>query len=189
MNEKYRLPFVALVALAMVGVVVVAVVGLGSLGSSATSPDSTRPPSTALTTPAATPAPTPTDPLSTPEGATRAFFHAFAQARKTDDPTLVEPYVTSKDSGAYLSVAGFLGGEQGVNRASIVTVQRLDNMTSSVTGDTATVDFDYTEGGYDINPGTGAALETQSVLAPYHVTATLKHVDGRWLMDSYVSRS
>ena len=27
-------------------------------------------------------------------------------------------------------------------------------------GDTATVDFDYTEGGYDINPSTGAALET-----------------------------
>jgi hypothetical protein len=184
MNERYRLPFVALVALAVVGVVVVAVVGLGSLGSSAKSAPPTPSPSL---TPTATPAPTPTDPLSTPEGATRAFFEAFSKARKTDDPTLVEPYVTSKDSGAYLSVAGFLGGELAINRASFLTVQRLDNMSSRVSGDTATVDFDYTEGGYNIDPSTGKATETQSVLAPVHVTATLRRVNGRWLMDSYTS--
>ena len=59
-------------------------------------------------------------------------------------------------------------------------------MTSRIAGDTATVDFDYTEGGYDINPSTGAALETPTVLAPVHVTATLKLVNGLWLMDSYV---
>jgi hypothetical protein len=140
-----------------------------------------------MLTPTATPAPTPTDPRSTPEGATRAFFAAFSKARKTNDPSLVEPYVTSKDSGAYLTASGFLGGAQGVNRASIVTVDRLDNMTSQVTGDTATVDFDYTEGGYDINPSTGAALESPTVLPPIHVTATLKLVNGLWLMDSYVT--
>ena len=94
--------------------------------------------------------------------------------------------MTSKDSSAYLTVSGFLGGEQGVHRASIITVERLDNMTSQVTGDTATVDFDYTEGGYDINPSTGLALETPTVLAPVHVTATLKLVSGLWLVDSYV---
>jgi hypothetical protein len=60
-------------------------------------------------------------------------------------------------------------------------------MTSQVTGDTATVDFDYTEGGYDINPSTGAALESPTVLPPIHVTATLKLVNGLWLMDSYVT--
>ncbi len=184
MNEKYRLPVVALIALAVVAVVVVAVIGLGSLGSTATSAAPTPSP---MLTPTATAAPTPTDPRSTPDGATRAFFAAFSQARKTNDPSLVEPYVTSKDSGAYLTASGFLGGAQGVNRASIVTVDRLDNMTSQVTGDTATVDFDYTEGGYDINPSTGAALESPTVLPPIHVTATLKLVNGLWLMDSYVT--
>ena len=183
MNEKYRLPFVALIALAVVAVVVVAVIGLGSLGSTATSAAPT--PSASLT-PTATPAPTPTDPRSTPEGATRAFFVAFSKARKTNDPSLVEPYVTSKNSGAYLTVAGYLGGAQGVNRASVVTVDRLDNVTSSVSGDVATVGFDFTEGGYDISASTGVALESPTVLPPAHVTATLKRVNGLWLMDSYV---
>jgi hypothetical protein len=184
MNERYRLPVVSAVALAAVVMVVVAVVGLGSMGSSvhSASPTPTRAPSVT-----ATPAPTPTDARSTPEGATRAYFDAFSKARKTNDPSLVEPYVTSKESGAYLTAAGFLGGAQGVNRASVVTVDRLDNMTSQISGDTATVVFDYTEGGYDINPSTGAALETPTVLAPVHVTATLKRVNGLWLMDSYVT--
>jgi hypothetical protein len=185
MNEKYRLPVVALIALAVVAVVVIAIVGLGSLGSSATSAAPTPSP---MLTPTVTPAPTPTDARSTPEGATRAFFAAFAKALKTNDPSLVEPYVTSKDSSAYLTVSGWTGGAQGVNRASVVTVERLDNMTSRISGDTATVDFDYTEGGYDINPSTGAALETPTILAPAHVTATLKLVNGLWLMDSYVGR-
>jgi hypothetical protein len=183
MNEKYRLPVVALIALAVVAVVVVAIVGLGSLGSSATSAAPTPSP---MLTPTATPAPTPTDPRSTPEGTTQAFFAAFSKARKTNDPSLVEPYVTSKNSGAYLTVAGYLGGAQGVNRASVVTVDRLDNVTSSVSGDVATVDFDFTEGGYDISASTGVALESPTVLPPAHVTATLKRVSGLWLMDSYV---
>ena len=186
MNEKYRLPFVALIALAVVAVVVAAVIGLGSLGSTATSAVPTHSPSL---TPTATPAPTPTDPRSTPEGATRAFFAAFAKAWKTDDPSLVEPYVTSKESSAYLTVAGYLGGAQGVGRASIITVDSLDNMTSRVVGDTATVDFYYTEGGYDINPSTGAALESPTVLPPVQITATLKRANGLWLMDSYVGHS
>jgi hypothetical protein len=186
MNERYRLPLVAGVAVVAIVAVLAAVVGLGSVGSSAQAAATTRPPS-AAPMPTGTPAPTPTDPRLTPEGATRAFFAAYSQARKTDDPSIVEPYVTSKDSNAYLSVSSFLGGELAVNRASIVTVERLDGMTSKVTGDTAIVDFDYTEGGYNINPTTGAATETQSVLAPAHVTATLKLVQGRWLVDSYTS--
>jgi hypothetical protein len=186
MNEKYRLPVVALIALAVVAVVVVAIVGLGSLGSSATSAAPTPSP---MLTPTATTAPTPTDPRSTPEGATRAFFAAYAKAWKTDDPSLVEPYVTSKESSAYLTVAGYLGGAQGVGHASIITIDSLDNMTSRIAGDTATVDFYYTEGGYDINPSTGVALESPTLLAPVHLTATLKLVSGVWLMDSYVGHS
>jgi hypothetical protein len=183
MNERYRLPFVAAVALVAIIVVVAVVVGLGSMGSGATGDAS---PSLA-SSPSSAPTASPTDPRSTPEGATRAFFDAYEKARKTDDPTLVEPYVTSKNSGAYLSVSGFLGGELGVDRASVTTVEHLDNMTSSVNGDTATVDFELTEGGYDINPTTGVALESPTVLAPVHVTVTLKLVDGHWLVDSYES--
>ena len=150
MNERYRLPVVAAVALVAVIVVVGAVAAFGSMGSSvqSASPTPTRAPSVT-----ATPAPTPTDARSTPEGATRAYFDAFSRARKTNDPSLVEPYVTSKESSAYLTASGFLGGAQGVNRASVVTVDRLDNMTSQISGDTATV----------------------------------KLVNGLWLMDSYVT--
>src|SRR5450759_411680 len=108
MNERHRLPFVAAVAVAVSAVVVAAVIVLGSTGSSTKSSDSTRPPSTAPTA-TAIPTPTPTDPRSTPEGATRAFYAAFAKAWKTDDPSLVEPYVTSTESSAYLTVAGYLG--------------------------------------------------------------------------------
>ena len=185
MNERYRLPVVAAVAFVAVVVVVGAVAVFGSMGSGAPTASST-----AARTPSAsaTPAPTPTDARLSPKGATRAFFDAFAKALKTNDPTLVEPYVTSKDSSAYLTVSGWTGGAQGVNRASVVTVERLDNMTSQISGDTATVVFDYTEGGYDINPSTGVALETPTVLVPVHVTATLKLVNGLWLMDSYVGR-
>jgi hypothetical protein len=186
MNERYRLPVVAAVALVAVVVVVAAVAAFGSMGSSAPSARSTPARTTSAT---ATPAPTPTDPRLSPEGATRAFFAAFAKAWKTDDPSLVEPYVTSKESSAYLTVAGYLGGAQGVGRASIITIDNLDNMTSRVAGDTATVDFYYTEGGYDINPSTGAALESPTLLAPVHLTATLKLVNGLWLMDSYVGHS
>ena len=184
MNERYRLPVVAAVALVAVVVVVGAVAAFGSMGSSthSASPTPTRTPSAT-----ATPAPTPTDARSTPEGATRAYFDAFSRARKTNDPSLVEPYVTSKESSAYLTASGFLGGAQGVNRASVVTVDRLDNMTSQISGDTATVVFDYTEGGYDINASTGVALETPTVLNPVQVTATLKRVNGLWFMDSYVT--
>jgi hypothetical protein len=186
MNERYRLPVVAAVALVAVVVVVVAVAAFGSMGSSAASASPTPARTTSAT---ATPAPTPTDPRLSPEGATRAFFAAFAKAWRTDDPSLVEPYVTSKESSAYLTVAGYLGGAQGVGRASIITIDNLDNMTSRVAGDTATVDFNYSEGGYDINPSTGAALESPTLLAPVHLTATLKLVNGLWLMDSYVGHS
>jgi hypothetical protein len=181
MNEKYRLPLVALVALVVVGVVVVAVVGLGSLGSGA--PGAAPTPSPMLT-PTATEAPTPTDPRSTPEGATRAFFAAFNKGWLTDDPTAVVPYVTSTNSSAYQSVSAFLGGEKAANKAAVITTQSLDNMTGTVAADTATVEFDYTVGGYTTNLE-GVAIETPNVLAPVHAKVTLKLVAGQWLVDAY----
>ena len=173
---RYRLPIAILASLGVVAVVLVAVLVAGSGGPSAT--------------------PTPTaaasassDPMSTPEGAVRAFFEAFAQARRTDDPALVEPYVTSKQSSAYLSVAGFLGGQKEVKKASVTTVLRLENVSADTSGDTSTVTFAYTEGGYDISLDTGQALESPVVLPTVTVTAYLKHVDDRWLVDRYESSS
>jgi hypothetical protein len=94
------------------------------------------------------------------------------------------PYVTSKDSSAYLSVSGFLGGEKAVNRAAVITTQKLDNLTTAITGTAATVEFDYTVGGYTTNLD-GAAIETPNVLAPVHAKVTLKLVAGQWLVDAY----
>ena len=185
MSEKYRLPFVALVALAVAAVVVVAVIGLGSLGSGTKSAPPTSPSAPVASGLTATPAPTPTDPRSTPEGATRAFFSAFNKGWLTDDPTLVTPFVTSTDSSAYLSVSSFLGGEKAVGRAAAITTQRLDNIQTAITGATATVEFDYTVGGYNTNVDTGAPVETPNVLAPVHAKVTLKLVAGQWLVDAY----
>ena len=181
MNERYRLPVVAAVALAAVVVVVGAVAVFGSMGSGAPTAIST-----AARTPSAsaTPAPTPTDPRLSPEGATRAFFAAFNKGWLTDDPSLVTPYVTSTDSSAYLSVSSFLGGEKAVNRAAVITTQKLDNLTTAITGTAATVEFDYTVGGYTTNLD-GAAIETPNVLAPVHAKVTLKLVAGQWLVDAY----
>src|SRR5450759_1104055 len=188
MNERHRLPFVAAVAVAVSAVVVAAVIVLGSTGSSTKSSDSTRPPSTAPTA-TAIPTPTPTDPRSTPEGATRAFFSAFNKGWLTDDPTLVMPYVTNTDSSAFLSVSGFLGGEKAVHRAAVITTQKLDNMQTTIVGTTATVEFNYTVGGYNTNVDTGTPIETPNVLAPVHVKVTLKLVAGQWLLDAYTQTS
>ena len=57
----------------------------------------------------------------------RAFFEAFAEARETNDPSVIEPFVNGTDSSAYLTAAGFLLGQQEVGKASVVTVNELTN--------------------------------------------------------------
>ena len=66
---------------------------------------------------------------------------------------------------------------------------RLENMSADTSGDDSTVTFAYTEGGYDISLDTGQALESPVVLPTVTVTAYLKQVDGRWLVDRYESSS
>ena len=178
-QPRHRLP-VAVGASALVVLAVAAVVLLTGGGSPTPTPTASTP-STA--TPAAS-----ADPGATPEGAVRAFFDAFAHSRQTDDPTGIKPFVTSDASDAYLSVAAFLKGQRDKGKASVLTVQRLDNLAVQSSSDTAaTVAFDYTEGGYDIDLKTGQALQSPGTLAPYHVTMTLKKVGPRWLVDSYTS--
>ena len=58
-----------------------------------------------------------------------------------------------------------------------------------IAGASATVTFEYTEGGYDVSLDTGQALESPVVLPTVTVTVDVKQVDGRWLVDRYESRS
>ena len=129
-----------------------------------------------------------TDP-TTPEGAVRAFFAALKEARRTDDPALIRPFVTSEQSSAYLSVQGFLLGQKAVKKASVLTVQTVENIRVQEAGDSATVRLVYTEGGYDISLDTGQPLESPNVLAPRDVTMELRKVGDRWLVESYEAQA
>lgn len=174
---RYRLAVAAAASAAVVVAVLAAVLLTG--GGTPTPTATPSPPATATAS---------TDPGATPEGAVRAFFDAFARSRRSDDPTLVKRFVTSDASDAYLSVAAFLQGQRDKGKASVLTVQRLDNLAvHSSSGESATVVLDYTEGGYDIDLKTGQPLQSPGTLPPYHVTVTLKKVGPAWLVDAYTS--
>jgi hypothetical protein len=185
MPTQARLSTPALAGAAIViGLLVVAgILLVGRLGT----PDATPAPSAQVT---ATPTPTSTraNPSSTPESAVRAFFAAFADARRTDDPIAIADLVTGPDSAAYLSVAGFLEGQKAAGKASVLDVVRLEGLESVVDGAAATVTFDYTEGGYDISLEDASPLESPQVLPTVHVTVRLRLVESRWLVDAYESR-
>ena len=173
---RYRLPTAIAASVAVVLVVLVAVLVTGG-GNPTTAPPSPTPSAS-------------TDPGATPEGAVRAFFEAYAKAGQTDDPAGIEPFVTGKTSSAYLSAAGFLQGQKEKGKASVTTVLRLDNMTTSAsTAGAATVTFDYTEGGYNIDPATGSPLESPMVLPTTKVAVTVRQLGGRWLVDAYQTQA
>ena len=172
---RYRLPTAILASIAVVAVVLVVVIfANGGSANPIASPSASASASAS------------TDPGATPEGAVRAFFEAYAKAGQTDDPAGIEPFVTGKTSSAYLSAAGFLQGQREKGKASVTTVLRLDNMTTSAsTAGVATVTFDYTEGGYNIDPATGSPLESPMVLPTTKVAVTVRQLGGRWLVDAY----
>ena len=176
--SRYRMPILALTALLLALLVVGGILLVGGIGV----PTATPTPS------ASAPVASATDPLSTPEGAVRGFFSAFAAARRTDDPAAVASFVTGPESPAYLSISGFLEGQKAVKKASVVTEQRLDNLKATINGGTATVTSDFTEGGYDIALDSGSPLESPKVLPAYQVTVILRADGSKWLVDSYTSR-
>jgi len=177
--SRYQLPLVVVVSLVVLLVIAGGVLLVGRLGPSPT-PSSSTPPS-----PTGSPSADPT----TPEGAVYAFFAAFKEARRTDDPALVRPSVTSEQSSAYLSVQGFLLGQRDLNKASVLTVQLVENLNVEVAGDAATARLVYTEGGYDISLDTGEPLESPNVLAPRDITMELRKVGDRWLVESYEAQA
>ena len=182
---RIRTPILAASSVLLGLLVVGGVLLAGRLGLPDTSTSSA---SAAAGAPATTqPAPSPTDPRSTPEGAARAFFAAYALARRSDDPSAVAGLVTGPDSSAYRSVAGFLEGQRAAGKASVLTVARLEGLAASVTASGATVTFDYTEGGYDIGLADASPLQTPQLLPSVRVTVRLRQVGGVWLVDAYES--
>lgn len=172
---RYQLPLVAGVSLVVVLLVVGAVLLAGGVGPAPTPPLT---PSAAASSSADS---------STPEEAARAFFVAYGQASRTDDASLVLPFVTSDRSSAYLSAKGFLDGQRELGKGAVITEQRFDNLNVEADDGTARVSFDYVEGGYLIDLDTGQPLESPNVLPPSKVTVHVQRVDGRWLVDSYES--
>ena len=121
--ERRRPLFVLAASLAVLLVVAGGVLLVGRLTPTPT--PTTLPTSSATASPSADP--------STPEGAVRAFFAALKEARRTDDPALIRPFVTGEQSSAYLSVQGFLLGQKAVKKASVLTVQQLENISVQTT--------------------------------------------------------
>jgi hypothetical protein len=164
------------------GVIVLLLVAGGVLVLGQLGPSPTPPPSVSPSTPAS-----PSADTGSPEGGVRAFFEAFARARRTDDPSLVLSSTTGEQSSAYRSVEAFLLGQKEEGKASITTVLELENFSVTTSGNTSTVVFDLTEGGYNINVDTGEPLESPEVLPPTRVTVELSLRDGDWLVDRYES--
>ena len=123
-------------------------------------------------------------PGDTPESAVRAFFEAFARARETDDPSLIEPYVTGTDSSAYQTAAGFLEGQKAAGEGLGSHGSGTFRVRSHAQGSTATVLFTLREGGYDIDLDTGEPLESPVVLTERRVQATLARSGDRWLLEA-----
>lgn len=147
----------------------------GQLGPT-TSPSASTPPSATATSSVG---------ASTPEGATRAFFDAVVAARRTDNPELIEPLVTSREASAYLTVAGFLAGQKESGKASITTVLELEDVEVEEFGESARLTATLLEAGYDIDLNTGQPLESPMALDPRKLTVELRRTGGLWKVDSF----
>ncbi|MEX0630056.1 MAG: hypothetical protein WD508_05365 [Chloroflexota bacterium] len=174
---RWRLPVLAALSVLVALGVVIGILLLGRAPGVLDGSPSPRPSASSASSSAA--------PGSTPESAVRAFYEALAKARRTDDPSIVEPFVNGTDSSAYLTAAGFLEGQRGQGKASVVTVLELRDFQVTIEGTRATVRFTLREGGYDIALDTGEPLETPMVLPEKRVEAGLVLVSGTWLVDGY----
>ena len=171
---RWRLPVVIVAALVLALAVVTVILMVGGIGTPGTSPSPTA---TARTSPPASD--------DTPEAAVRAFFEAFAVARETSDPAVIEPYVNGTDSSAYLTAAAFLQGQAEQDKGSVVTVNDLTNFEVDERGGRAVVVFDHRLGGYDIDLDTAEPIETPVVLPVQRKQVDLVRANGNWLVQSF----
>ncbi len=180
--SRIRTPILAVAAIALGLAVVGGILLAGRVGVS----DATPSPSIATSAaPTATPTPAPTDPLSSPEGAVRAFFAAFGEARRTDDPSALVALVTSTDSSAYLTASGFLAGQKADGKASVLTTNEIRDLVVVPDGDRATVTFLHHQVGFDIDLATGEPKESPTALPDATVRVVVVRTGDRWLVDSF----
>ncbi len=173
--ERRRPLFVLAASLAVLLVVAGGVLLIGRLTPTPT--PTAVPTSSSTASPSANP--------STPEGATRAFFAAVVAARRTDEPNLIEPFVTNRASSAYRTIAAFLAGQKESGKASITTRLDLDKVRVEATGDTAQLTATLLEAGYDIDLVGGGPLESPVTLVPRKLTVELRLADGVWKVESF----
>lgn len=171
---RYRLPVAILASLVVVALVFLVITFVGKPPPLA---DASPPP---VSSPSAS-----EDPTGTPAGVVRAFFDALARARRTDDPTLLTPYVTSTDSSAYLTAAGFLEGQKEVGKASVITTNELLDLQAEIQDGEAVVTFRHRVEGYDIDYETGEPLESPTALPEVNMRVEVRQVDGRWLVERF----
>jgi hypothetical protein len=174
---RWRLPAIAALSLLIALAVVIAILLLGQAPALNGSPS---PHSTASQ-------PTSSATLeSTPEAAVRAFYEALAEARRTDDPSIVEPFVNGIDSSAYLTASSFLLGQKELGKASVITLNEITNFEIvREDADAALVEFDHKLGGYDIELDTGEPLESPTEAPVRRNQATVVRVGDDWLVDSF----
>jgi hypothetical protein len=170
--QRYRLPIAIVASVVVVGLVFLAVAVLNQPRPS-DGPSPSASPSASV------------DPTGSPESVVRAFFDALARARRTDDPTLLTPFVTSTDSSAYLTAAGFLEGQKEVGKASVITTNELRDLRVEEQDSTAVVTFTHHVEGYDIDYDTGEPLESPTALPDVTVRVEVRQVDGRWLVERF----
>ncbi len=175
---RWRLPVLAARSILVALGVVIAILLLGRAPSALDGSPSPRPGASAASSSAV--------PGSTPESAVRAFYDALAKARRTDDPSIVEPFVNGTDSSAYLTASGFLLGQKEVGKASVITLNEITNLqVIEEDGASAKVEFDHRLGGYDIDLESGEPLESPTELPVRRTQATVVRVGDRWLVDSF----
>lgn len=175
---RWRLPAIAALSLLIALTVVVAILLLGQAPTALNGSPSPR--STASQ-------PTSSATLeSTPESAVRVFYEALAEARRIDDPSIVEPFVNGIDSSAYLTASSFLLGQKDLGKASVITLNEITNFqVVEEDADSATVEFDHRLGGYDVDLDTGEPLESPTEAPVRRNQATVVRVGDDWLVDSF----
>lgn len=173
--ERRRPLFVLAASLAVLLVVAGGVLLVGRLTPTPT--PTTLPTSSATASPSVDP--------PTPEGVVRAFLAALKEARRTDDPALIRPLVTSEQSSAYRTVAGFLAGQKERGKASITTVLKLEDVRVAESVDSARLTATLLEAGYDIALDSGEPLESPVTLGPRTLSVELQRVGGVWKIESF----
>ena len=108
--------------------------------------------------------PPPQLPATRRRAAVRAFFEAFAEARETSDPSVIEPFVNGTDSSAYLTAAAFLDGQAEQGKARSSRCNELTDFDVDEQDDAAVVSSPSLASGYDIDLETGEPLESPDVL-------------------------